>query len=223
MNLSMDMEPSSCHYSCQYGYAQTHVSGVQEHNSPTASQSNGRPGQPRAVLSKEQAIQIYLYRKASSASLDPYLLGNAAAVATIFRISPKTVRDIWNRRTWTEETQHLWTEGEQPVLRSKRRMMKYSVDSSTPMSCDQQSEGSPFPRSSSECSSSCSSPKVRSEDQDKKSDKRSPLESCGELEQQQSEKRSRVECSEWLWECGQPPLGDGMDDPFTESRLMRQD
>lgn len=33
-------------------------------------------------------------------------------VADAFRISPKTVRDIWNKRTWVKQTRHLWAPAE---------------------------------------------------------------------------------------------------------------
>jgi hypothetical protein len=31
-------------------------------------------------------------------------------VANLFDVSPKTIRDIWNHRTWQKETRHLWSE-----------------------------------------------------------------------------------------------------------------
>ena len=34
-------------------------------------------------------------------------------------MSPKAIRDIWNRRTWTQETRHLWIEGESQFIRRK--------------------------------------------------------------------------------------------------------
>jgi uncharacterized membrane protein YgcG len=88
--------------------------------------SGGAKNYPRAVLTETQAIEIYSYRKpkASRQMTDPILSGRSAAVAKKFNISPKAIRDIWNRRTWTQETQHLWTEDERPMIRTERWQKK---------------------------------------------------------------------------------------------------
>ena len=89
---------------------------------------------PRAILTETQAIEIYTYRKMNNNSpkTDTRLSGRSAAVAEKFNVSPKAVRDIWNRRTWTQETQHLWTEDERPIIRTER-IKKSSLSScSTP-------------------------------------------------------------------------------------------
>ncbi len=36
------------------------------------------------------------------------LRGQSVSVSTRFDVSPKTIRDIWNRRTWLRATCHLW-------------------------------------------------------------------------------------------------------------------
>ena len=73
-------------------------------------QQNRRPYRPRAVLSQAEVIKIFKNRKQSAAS----------ELASLFKISPKTVRDIWNRRTWIHETKPLWSVGEKPKLRVKK-------------------------------------------------------------------------------------------------------
>ena len=80
--------------------------------------------QPRAILSKKQAVEIFLLRSIGNTSprSDACLYGRSSAVACKYRISPKAVRDIWNRRTWTVETRHLWIEDEQPMIRSSTSM-----------------------------------------------------------------------------------------------------
>jgi hypothetical protein len=45
----------------------------------------------------------------------------------MFNVSPKTIRDIWNRRTWATETRHLWKDGETQGIRKKYPKVK-SVD-----------------------------------------------------------------------------------------------
>ena len=79
---------------------------------------------PRALLTEQEAVEIYLYRKAASirpGKNDALLFGKSSAVATFYNISPKAVRDIWNRRTWIEETRHLWACGEKPMIRTNMR------------------------------------------------------------------------------------------------------
>jgi hypothetical protein len=92
------------------------------HNTPE-SLSGGSRNYPRAVLTTIQAIEIYSYRKNKanrSTKADPLLSGRSVAVAKKFNVSPKAIRDIWNRRTWTHETKHLWTEDERPMIRTER-------------------------------------------------------------------------------------------------------
>jgi hypothetical protein len=37
-----------------------------------------------------------------------------------YNVSPKTIRDILNRRTWTKETRHLWAQDEQASIRTPK-------------------------------------------------------------------------------------------------------
>ena len=77
------------------------------------------PSRPRAVLNEAKAIEIYKLRQ----SIDRYRLqpSRSAALASYFNVSPKAIRDIWNRRTWANETRHLWTEDERPTPRSNKK------------------------------------------------------------------------------------------------------
>lgn len=72
---------------------------------------------PRALLTEADAIQIYLCRPAKSSR--SYSGKAATQLAEQFNVSPKAIRDIWNRRTWAPETRHLWNEGEFAMVRSK--------------------------------------------------------------------------------------------------------
>jgi hypothetical protein len=74
---------------------------------------------PRAVLTQEQAVEIYLIRKAMRLREDQptqqkYL---TVGLAKKHNVSPKAIRDIWNRRTWTQETEHLWERNDRPMSR----------------------------------------------------------------------------------------------------------
>jgi hypothetical protein len=56
---------------------------------------------PRAVLTKDQAIEIFrLPLTHSSNEKRP----TAVSVARVFNVNEKTVRDIWSARTWHDET-----------------------------------------------------------------------------------------------------------------------
>ena len=56
---------------------------------------------PRAVLTKEQAIDIF---RLSISSFPKGSRPTATSVARAFGVSEKTIRDIWNGRTWCDET-----------------------------------------------------------------------------------------------------------------------
>ncbi len=57
---------------------------------------------PRAVLHESQAIEIYRQRKTKSTRIGAD--SNTVLLAKKYNVSPKTIRDIWNRRTWIQQT-----------------------------------------------------------------------------------------------------------------------
>ena len=73
---------------------------------------------PRAVLNEVQAIEIYRQKKSKVNGLG--LEGSTTFLAKKYNISPKTIRDIWNRRTWIDQTRPLWTDDEKPLARKKK-------------------------------------------------------------------------------------------------------
>ena len=76
---------------------------------------------PRTVLTKQQATKIYMIGQAARhCGLDPLYGGQSAKIAKMYCVSPKTIRDIWNRRTWQNETRHLWAETDKPMIRYKK-------------------------------------------------------------------------------------------------------
>jgi hypothetical protein len=86
---------------------------------------------PRAVLTAEQAIEIYRRRPQTVQSLlihDQTSGGRTLDVAMHFGVSPKTVRDIWNRRSWAPETRPLWTPGEMPANPRRRPQRRQHVN-----------------------------------------------------------------------------------------------
>ena len=84
---------------------------------------------PRALLNENQAVEIYKLRRMQKPNFEECRSQNAGptetsrfnacSLAERYSVSPKTIRDIWNRRTWTQETKHLWNEDEGPMIRSK--------------------------------------------------------------------------------------------------------
>ena len=55
---------------------------------------------PRAILTKDQALEIYMQKKGQTKGPPQ----TAAAVARAFGVSEKAIRDIWKGRTWSDET-----------------------------------------------------------------------------------------------------------------------
>ena len=70
----------------------------------------------RTNLSEQEAIEIYCHKLSviQSAGSEPRRARNArmkvecAALAVKYRVSPKTVMDVWNHKTWIMATSHLW-------------------------------------------------------------------------------------------------------------------
>ncbi len=72
--------------------------------------SNDRHG---IVLTVSQARDIYgLNCMASNMAATPNVLGrevsNSALLAAHYGVSPKTIRDIWNRKSWVNTTADLF-------------------------------------------------------------------------------------------------------------------
>ena len=68
------------------------------------------------VLNQEKAKEIYQYKvrllasmsyKESLQPMKQSMRGEASKLAKSFGLSAKTIRDIWNKRTWTEATSDL--------------------------------------------------------------------------------------------------------------------
>ena len=79
---------------------------------------------PRALLTKQQATEIYMIGKlVRHQGSDPMQGSRSAQIAKTYGVSSKAIRDIWNRRTWQNETRHLWDKHEQPVIRYRRPVL----------------------------------------------------------------------------------------------------
>ena len=65
----------------------------------------------RIVLTAQQAADIYKLKPLLCETSDqPKIRGQSIPIANQYGVSPKTIRDIWNRRTWVVATKHLYTE-----------------------------------------------------------------------------------------------------------------
>jgi hypothetical protein len=75
----------------------------------------------RIVLNDALAVEIYkckLAFDAPSSSVSFFQSrgerargrGQSARVSSRFGVSPKTIRDVWNHKTWAHATNHLWTQ-----------------------------------------------------------------------------------------------------------------
>ena len=71
------------------------------------------------VLCAAQAVEIYRCKlrllqpnsfESCLQQAESRIKGKSVPVAGMFKVSPKTVRDIWNRRTWACTTRFLWAQ-----------------------------------------------------------------------------------------------------------------
>ncbi len=70
----------------------------------------------RVVLNPAQAAEIYRYKAIFLSHQDfnacsrlPKINSRSIELGKLYNVSDKTIRDIWNRRTWTFATRHLWS------------------------------------------------------------------------------------------------------------------
>ncbi|EKX44122.1 hypothetical protein GUITHDRAFT_153064 [Guillardia theta CCMP2712] len=75
-----------------------------------ASGGDSRQKDKRAVISEEIAVEIFAKRKISFSSKQKS--AHSSLVAAQHGVSPKSVRDVWDRRTWVKATMPLWTPAE---------------------------------------------------------------------------------------------------------------
>jgi hypothetical protein len=89
--------------SAESGNRETQSSNGDETETTDASME---PRRMRATLSKEQAAVIYALRPPHKDNPFPRHLaaGNSQLLSKWFGVSPKAVRDVWNRRTWAHAT-----------------------------------------------------------------------------------------------------------------------
>ena len=76
-------------------------------------------------LTEEQAIEIYQWKldtvseyiRLGEVDLS-VLKGKSLILSKVYEVSPKTIRDIWNRNTWIKATSSLWA-SEDPIFSEK--------------------------------------------------------------------------------------------------------
>ena len=68
----------------------------------------------KMMLTADQAADIYMLKISVANSLgslktaNQSIRGKSNAIAARYKVSSRTIRDIWNRKTWSYATQHLW-------------------------------------------------------------------------------------------------------------------
>ena len=69
-------------------------------------------------LTPDQAVDIYGLKLAMTfprrlpSCFDSGVRGKSVPVAAQYGVSPKAIRDIWNRKAWAYATAHLWSQEE---------------------------------------------------------------------------------------------------------------
>ena len=58
----------------------------------------------QVILTAEQAKSIYSLRASSTVEDHTirHVVGKSSLVAEMYGVSPKTIRDVWNRKTWSQ-------------------------------------------------------------------------------------------------------------------------
>ena len=80
--------------------------------------SDMRRHRKRAVLTVDKAAEIFNLRlpfcqSTSSSARDRLFTSRSITLSNIYGVSPKAVRDIWNKRTWRHATRPLWIEDDE--------------------------------------------------------------------------------------------------------------
>ncbi len=80
----------------------------------------------RVLLNPALAAEIYAHKAAFLSRLVfatclriPRLNGQSIQLGKRYNASAKTIRDIWNRRTWRFATRHLWSLTDRCQIRSQ--------------------------------------------------------------------------------------------------------
>ena len=82
----------------------------------------------KRILTNEQVIEIFLLQLDTSALPLPLPGSPSARLAQKYHVSPKTIRDIWSGRTWTNVTAPIIGIGEIPCHHAyKTNMLERSV------------------------------------------------------------------------------------------------
>ena len=75
------------------------------------------------MLNEQQVVQIYMAKLAMQAQNRDHIpitnrmqaiKGQSVSVSVLYGVTSRTIRDIWNRRSWAYATRHLWHLEPQP-------------------------------------------------------------------------------------------------------------
>ncbi len=98
---------------------------------------------PRIILTPDLAREIYARKLAliepkglnSCVDSSTLLKGRSGPIANIYNVSAKTVRDIWNHKTWSFTTADMWL-AEETRHDPPYPLKQVDFDSDTIESCD---------------------------------------------------------------------------------------
>ena len=78
-------------------------------------------GSKRQQLTQEDAVEIFAMRPKNNGKKNSKRgsMLKCKVIGPEFGVSPKTIRDIWRGRTWTEATKNLWTSEDTPPNETK--------------------------------------------------------------------------------------------------------
>ena len=69
------------------------------------------------MLQEQQVVEIYMAKlalqaqrrdDASDTNKIQGIKGHSIRVSSMYGVTPRTIRDIWNRQSWAYATRHLW-------------------------------------------------------------------------------------------------------------------
>ena len=107
---------------------------------PEASRIGGR-----LVLNETLAAEIYAHKldilvptsfESCLRTGHMRMKGKSAKLALRYGVSAKTIRDVWNRKTWADATAHLWinenSESISSALQASWRDVEFSIHAPNP-------------------------------------------------------------------------------------------
>mmetsp|Transcript_27624 Transcript_27624/g.55552 ORF Transcript_27624/g.55552 Transcript_27624/m.55552 type:complete len:248 (+) Transcript_27624:198-941(+) len=89
-------------------------------------------GKKQWTISLDAELAAYIYQiRPRNAGSRYGSMAEAARIGTMHGVSPKTIRDIWNRKSWVKATRKLWTAEEASSFVPRRHRRSSGADADT--------------------------------------------------------------------------------------------